>query len=102
MNLKNILVISLMSVLFLSCKKEAEKDYSANEVKAVSADFNETLETWFEEDLAESPMFQTRLGRKTNYGEWDDFSTQKKANDLKKAKKRLKYLKNEVDENALG
>jgi uncharacterized protein (DUF885 family) len=32
------------------------------------------FEEFFEESVALSPMFQTRLGRKTRYGEWDDIS----------------------------
>ena len=46
-------------------------------------------------------MMQTRLGRKTNYGKWDDFSHLKYAEDLKKAKSRLEYLK-KVDVLALN
>ncbi|WP_041521808.1 DUF885 domain-containing protein [Gilvimarinus agarilyticus] len=32
------------------------------------------FETFFEEQVSLSPMFQTHLGRKTHYGEWDDIS----------------------------
>jgi uncharacterized protein (DUF885 family) len=101
MKLNKIAVILIAFVSLLSCKKEEKTDFTGEEKEEASVDFNETLESWFEEDLAESPMLQTRMGKKTNYGKWDDFSTQKEAEDLKKAKRRLKYLKNDVDENAL-
>ncbi|HSI71155.1 MAG TPA: DUF885 domain-containing protein [Gillisia sp.] len=102
MNLKKNAFILIVLVSLYSCKKEEKTDFTGDEIEVASADFNEQLELWFEEDLAESPMLQTRMGKKTNYGKWDDFSTQKEADDLKKAKERLKFLKNDVDENALN
>ena len=39
-----------------------------------TAAINEWFEDEFERGLARSPMFQTFLGRKTNYGKWNDAS----------------------------
>ncbi|MCM4159375.1 DUF885 domain-containing protein [Antarcticibacterium flavum] len=101
MKINKIAILLLAILSTISCKKEAEGDYSEEEITTASANFNATLEEWFEEDLEESPMLQTRMGKKTNYGKWDDFSRQKEAEDLKKAKTRLKYLKNDVKQASL-
>ncbi len=49
-----------------------------NAEAAVVADQSDAINVWFEEQwearLARSPMFQTFLGRKTNYDKWDDAS----------------------------
>lgn len=87
---------------FISCKEETRsEDFSTEEIVQNSAAFNEFVDTEFEEDVADSPMMQTRLGRKTDSDKWDDFSNAKLAEDLKVAKERLQYLKDSVDENAL-
>ena len=41
---------------------------------APDGDINAWFETQFERQLARSPMWQTYLGRKTNYDQWDDVS----------------------------
>lgn len=87
-------------VLLISCNQK-EENYSEEEIAEHSAELNDYFEAEFQKDVAESPMMQTRLGQKTNYGEWDDFSHLKYAEDLKKAKKRLEYLK-KVDVAALN
>ncbi len=86
-----ILSIAL-SVLIISCN-DKNGDYSEEEIAEHSENLNEYFETKFQEDVADSPMMQTRLGQKTDYGKWDDFSHLKYAEDLKKAKNRLEYLK---------
>ncbi|MBZ9630561.1 DUF885 domain-containing protein [Salegentibacter sp. LM13S] len=102
MNIKfihKILFISLL-VLGVSCDQK-EENYSKEEIAEHSAELNEYFEEEFQRDVEESPMMQTRLGQKTNYGKWDDFSHLKYAEDRKKAKKRLEYLK-KVDVSALN
>lgn len=37
------------------------------------------FEQFFEEQVSLSPMYQTHLGRKTHYGEWDDISSAQSA-----------------------
>jgi len=79
-------------VLVLSCNQKNES-YSEEEIEANSAKLNEYFEDEFQKDVEESPMMQTRLGQKTNYGKWDDFSHLKYAEDRNKAKRRLEDLK---------
>ncbi|SDL08322.1 Uncharacterized conserved protein, DUF885 familyt [Salinimicrobium catena] len=103
MNLRTS-IYPVLLVLFLSlagCKKEKETDISAADTRQESRKLNEYFEKEFQKDLNESPMLQTRLGIKKDYGSWDDFSHLKYAEDLKKAKKRLAYLKDSINQAAL-
>ncbi len=85
-----------------ACKNDKDqRDYKDGEIAGSSAALNSYFDAEFEKDVEESPMMQTQLGRKTNYGKWDDFSHLKYAKDLEKAKTRKKYLKDNVDEKAL-
>ncbi|WP_311196009.1 DUF885 family protein [Antarcticibacterium sp. 1MA-6-2] len=86
---------------FMSCKDKTEGNFSEEEIERQSLEFNQYLDDQFQEDLADSPMLQTQLGLKTDYGKFDDFSNIKLAEDLEKYKRRLSYLKDEVDEEAL-
>ena len=99
-NIKPALVFLAFSIL--SCKSDKGKtDYNDDEIARASTELNAYFDTEFEKDVEESPMMQTQLGRKTNYGKWDNFSHLKYAEDLAKAKARNKYLKENVDENSL-
>lgn len=104
MKYKLKIVITLLSVAgMVSCKTDKKQnEYSENEIVKSSANLNDYFEEEFEKDIADSPMLQTQLGRKTDYGKWDDFSNQKLTKDLEKAKERKKYLMENVDENALN
>lgn len=95
----NCLAVAGMFFMLFSCNKPKEK-YTEKEIEQHSKEMNDYFEAEFEKDLADSPMMQTRLGKKTDYGKWDDFSHLKYAEDLKKARKRKEYLK-KVDEAAL-
>ncbi len=90
-----------MFISFTSCKDDkGSENLSQEEIAEASAEFNQYLDEEFEKDVQESPMMQARLGRKTNYGKWDDFSHLKYAEDLQKARERRKYLQT-VNENTL-
>ncbi|UBZ06970.1 DUF885 domain-containing protein [Salegentibacter mishustinae] len=86
-------------VFIISCNQQSES-YSEEEIKEHSAEVNEYFEEEFQKDVEESPMMQTRLGQKTNYGKWDNFSHLKYAEDRNKAKRRLGDLK-KVDPSSL-
>ena len=100
--MKNRLKLSITILAIagmVSCQDEKTgKDYSEIEIEEASGELNKYFDSEFEKDLAESPMMQTKLGRKTDYGKWDDFSTLKYTKDLEKAKERLKYLNENVEE----
>lgn len=86
-------------VFIFSCNQQSES-YSEEEIKEHSAELNEYFEEEFQKDVEESPMMQTRLGQKTNYGKWDNFSHLKYAEDRNKAKRRLGDLK-KIDPSSL-
>lgn len=97
----SIIILALAGMV--SCEDEKTgKDYSETEIAEASAELNTYFDAEFEKDLADSPMMQTRLGRKTDYGKWDDFSTLKYTRDLEKANERLMYLKENVEEEILN
>ena len=98
------LAITILAIAgMFSCEDEKKgTDYSQMEIEEASGELNKYFDAEFEKDIAESPMFQTQLGRKTDYGKWDDFSTLKYAKDLEKAKERLQYLKKNVEEEMLN
>ena len=81
---------------------EEKTEYTEQEIAEQSRKFNEWLDAEFEEEVAHSPMFQTNLGRKTDYGKWDDISSDAMTASLERNKERLKYLRQEVDTLALN
>jgi len=103
--MKNKLKLSITMLAIagmVSCQDEKTgKDYSGIEIEEASGELNKYFDAEFEKDVAESPMMQTQLGRKTDYGKWDDFSTLKYTKDLEKAKERLQYLQENVEEEIL-
>ncbi len=103
--MKNKLKLSITILAIagmVSCQDEKTgKDYSEIEIEEASGELNKYFDAEFEKDVADSPMMQTRLGRKTDYGKWDDFSTLKYTKDLEKAKARLQYLQENVEEEIL-
>src|SRR6056297_851917 len=86
-------ILFLGCLVFLISCDQKEDSYSEEEIEAHSAELNEYFEEEFQKDVEESPMMQTRLGQKTNYGKWDDFSHLKYVEDRNKAKRRLEDLK---------
>jgi len=98
----SLAVLIIIFIGFTSCKNESDKrSFNAEETAKASAEFNQFLDHEFERDVLESPMLQAQLGRKTNYGKWDDFSHLKYAKDLEKIKERRNYLNDKVDEKSL-
>lgn len=58
---------------------------------------NNFFEQAFQEKLARSPMFQTMLGLKDNYGKWDDFSDAAAQEDLAITQRQLQELRDTLD-----
>ncbi|MGY5850591.1 DUF885 domain-containing protein [Salegentibacter sp. F14] len=96
---KHYILILLLGAI-VACGEE-KNNYSKAEKKEASEKLNQYFEMEFQKDVDDSPMLQTRLGEKSDYDKWDDLSHLKYAEDLKKAKKRLEYLKT-VDVEALN
>ena len=101
--MKKIIPILLLLLLpFLnSCADKEQQEYSQEEIKAEEEKLKDFLEGEFQRELAKSPMLQTRLGIKTDYGKWDNYSHLQYAEDLKIAKSRLSFLNDSIDTKAL-
>ncbi len=85
-----------------SCKDQKEtENFSPADKEEASAELNEYFEKQFQDEVSESPMMQTQMGLKTDYGQWDDFSHKRFAKELEQAKSRLEYLE-KVDTSALN
>lgn len=101
MRFRNNILLILFGAMMISCGDEKERgSYSSEEKEKASAELNTYFDNEFQKEIEESPMLQTRMGMKTDYGKWDDFSNLKYAEDLEQAKTRLDYLDN-VDTEAL-
>lgn len=101
MRIQSVIVFLSIVLFYNSCKNKEEAQYTQAEITEASASLNSWFDTKFDEDVAQSPQWQTSLGLKTNYGKWDDISSDQMAEDLKQAKARLDYLESEVDLAAL-
>jgi len=90
-------------VIAVSCKENSTENKTVSPEEMAFA--SETMNDWFQEqwdaEIALSPMFQTHLGDKTDYGKWDDMTKESEEASLKRTKARLAYLKDSVDANAL-
>ncbi|MCI5048543.1 MAG: DUF885 domain-containing protein [Aquisalinus sp.] len=115
------LLLSTSAIILTSCGKPvddpaatktaaiAEQANTAPETNGTEAetDENERLTAFFEEvferDVANSPMFQAQLGRKTeDYGKWDDFSEAEERRQVEQAQADLNRLRTEFDFEALN
>jgi len=101
MKIGNKVFLILLSASIISCGGNGTGDYSEEEINENSTELNAYFEKEFQKEIEESPMMQTQMGMKTDYGKWDDFSNLKFAEDLEQARKRLEYLEN-VDKAALN
>ena len=88
--------------LFISCKKEPVRTYTENEITAESKKVNAFFEKSFEEQLDLSPELQTRLGIKKDYDKLDNDSPEADAKKLASQKKKLIWLTDSVNVEALS
>ena len=98
---KFIPICLLLFQLCISCADSGQWEFSQEEVAAESDRLQEFLEREFQKELDQSPMLQTQLGIKADYGKWDNFSHLQYSEDLKVAKDRLSFLKDSIDPVAL-
>ena len=85
---KNYLYVLFVFFLF-SCSSNVDE----TEIKKA----NQFFESIFQDRVLDSPEFQSRLGYKSNYDQWDDISWPKRRDDARNAVYDLDYLRNNVD-----
>lgn len=114
MILKRSLLAACIAAATLSACSKAPKEETVTPVaeaqteinaEATAASESEKLAAWFDEafqsDLKESPIYQSYLGIKWNYGEWDDVSDASTDKQIAQMKVRLEALK-EFDQSKLN
>jgi len=80
----------LLLLFFIGC---TGTKVSEDEVKEA----NQFFESIFLDQVQESPEFQTRLGYKSNYDQWDDITWEQRKRKIRKAIYNLKYLHDTID-----
>ena len=85
--------------LISSCGKENKElgDHNISAVTAESKKLNSYFEDRFKEYVDRNPMFQTRLGIKTDYDKLDDISPEREKFELEEARSSLKWLIDSVE-----
>ncbi|HET8855522.1 MAG TPA: DUF885 family protein, partial [Salinimicrobium sp.] len=103
MRIGQYLLFLSMVFLMAGCEESTgeKTDFSPGERAAEAEKFAEFLEREFQEDLRSSPILQTKLGIKWDYGKWGDFSSQRYTQKLNQAKGRLAYLEDSIHPQAL-
>jgi len=87
----------------LSCQQQTPPDVTDAGTAPPGVPINDFLEEVFERELAESPVRQSSLGRKTDrLGEWDDFSDEALEQRVLRAGKDLQRLRAEYDYQTLN
>lgn len=90
---------SLLALAITACNPptQTQKDTTAETQQAPTQSESERLSTFFEEkfkeDLENSPLYQSYLGLKWNYGEWDDISDAETEAQVQRMKERVATLK---------
>ena len=80
----------LLLLFFIGC---TGTKVSEDEIKEA----NQFFESIFLDYVQESPEFQTRLGYKSNYDQWDDITWEQRKRKIRKAIYNLKYLHDTID-----
>jgi uncharacterized protein (DUF885 family) len=98
--MKRSILLSLLLILG-SCKNDKDDSaFAKAEQEQISQQFNDWLETQFQEDLARDPQMQTSMGIKTDYDKWTDISSEYDLESKQLAETRLDYLE-EIPKEAL-
>lgn len=91
-------VFIAVTLLMFSCKQESSKTQSPETHSAAESDkAKEYFDAYFEDELKDSPEYQTYLGIKTDYGKWDDMSPDADDKDLKRNERYLRLIKDSVN-----
>lgn len=94
-------LFSLLLLVNLGCKENSETISSEAKVAQESKKVNDFFQKAFDERVARSPEFQTRLGIKKDYEKLDDNTPKAKAKELEIAKAQLQWLTDSVNVDAL-
>jgi len=96
MRQKNTIYILLFACLFVFSACSGPK-VDQDEIKKA----NQFFESIFQDRVLDSPEFQTRLGYKSNYDQWDDMRWEKRRKDARDAEFDLNYMRENININKL-
>tara|TARA_B100000427_G_scaffold325314_1_gene331948 strand:- start:388 stop:2190 length:1803 start_codon:yes stop_codon:yes gene_type:complete len=96
MRQKNTIYILLFACLFVFSACSGTK-VDQDEIKKA----NQFFESIFQDRVLDSPEFQTRLGYKSNYDQWDDMRWEKRRKDARDAEFDLNYMREHININKL-
>lgn len=99
--MKQLATFLLLSSIVYSCSDPAPITYSEAEITAASAKANAFFEKAFDEGMDRSPMFQSYLGIKKDYGKWNDLSEEQTERELEITKQELQFLLDSINPEAL-
>jgi uncharacterized protein (DUF885 family) len=88
-------------MIIYGCSVPESKTYSAAEIESESQKANAFFEESFSGSLDRSPMFQSYLGIKKDYGKWNDLSEENGENELEITKNELQMLLDSINPEAL-
>ncbi len=104
--MKKYLLYLPIVVLYFSCGQQdpitnLNNDFPPEVIKAESEKANRLFDQCFDEDVDRSPEWQSYLGIKKNYGEWDERSEESDADDKAFYENWLAIAKDSIDEQKL-
>ncbi len=95
-----ILAIAAIAITMGSCSP-SDQAYSPEEIAAESKKANEFFDTAFDEMVDRSPMYQSYLGIKKDYGQWDEMSEENAHKELEINKEELQFLLDSINPDKL-
>jgi len=89
--MKQLTLLALLGVFLFSCKTETTPTEA--EISSYTDEFNTWLDEAFDKNVDRSPMFQTNLGIKKDYGKLDNLTKEHQDEGLELMKTLLKDIK---------
>jgi len=94
-------IIAKTLVIFAFACTQQKPAFTEEDIAKASGEANEFFEQAFDNMLDRSPMYQSYLGIKKDYGKWDDLSEEAAREELEITKKELKHLLDSINPEAL-
>jgi hypothetical protein len=82
--IKSIIIVILVTLTY-ACSQQ-QPGHSEEEIALASLEANEFFDRVFDDMLDRSPMYQSYLGIKKDYGKWDDISEEAARKELEISK----------------
>lgn len=97
-----LFVSSFLILAIGACElKEKNESYSKEDISLISTEANRFFDSVFDKRVDRSPMFQTYLGIKKDYGKWDELTEANDKKELEITKQELQYLLDSIPYDAL-